>query len=616
MIAHPSMQGSRSSTNSQWMVVGQWLLVAGILISAAIVFLWSNAPYDIDDAPITYRYAENLAAGNGFVYNVGERIQGTSAPLYVILLAALRVLGIPVPLASNVINLLASVGVVAATIVLVKQLIRSFWAGILAGVILLVQGSFLRYSMAGMETPLYTLIIVLALLACVRSQTVLAAGIAGLAAIMRLDGVVVIVAVLLVSVAERRRLPIRELIVFAAVAAPWYLFAWIYFGSPFPLSMLAKQGHRVVGNVSRFWIWEQLFLVPLRFHLYLLPCIMLGLLTALWKRTYRSRWLALVAWLCLYIIEYTLVGIDFYEWYLMPVFPALASLAALGILTALRALRDPLRMGRIAPVIVFVGVGFVLTLYSLNARDSVLGFREYLNTVERSRVLAGEWLRDYAPVKSTILMGAIGHVGYVSNRYVLDSAGLVTPRSYLVQAKPDYYVLDDVSKDPRCGPVADFETHWSFPQMTVVSGCSGSQGVFDTLRLAEVRVTDWIRGASGKWEKASRPYLETQWVVESRRLDRDWTLYVHFTRPDGTKIVQADHPLGLQADDSVLAPTNWPVGSKVHDYKPLPEEAQLSGLPMQVRLGLWDPVSGDRLEVQPVSASKDVDGRLVVELKR
>ena len=47
--------------------------------------------------------------------------------------------------------------------------------------ILLGQGSFLRYSMAGMETPLYTLIILLALLALTREQTRLAAGFAGLA---------------------------------------------------------------------------------------------------------------------------------------------------------------------------------------------------------------------------------------------------------------------------------------------------------------------------------------------------------------------------------------------------------------------------------------------------
>ena len=47
-----------------------------------------------DDAWITYRYAHNLASGEGLVYNVGERYLGTSAPGYAVMLA---VLGRPWP---------------------------------------------------------------------------------------------------------------------------------------------------------------------------------------------------------------------------------------------------------------------------------------------------------------------------------------------------------------------------------------------------------------------------------------------------------------------------------------------------------------------------------------
>jgi hypothetical protein len=36
--------------------------------------------YTVDDAFITFRYAENLAAGNGFVYNLGEKVLGTTTP--------------------------------------------------------------------------------------------------------------------------------------------------------------------------------------------------------------------------------------------------------------------------------------------------------------------------------------------------------------------------------------------------------------------------------------------------------------------------------------------------------------------------------------------------------
>ncbi|MCB0084947.1 MAG: hypothetical protein KDE47_28600 [Caldilineaceae bacterium] len=55
---------------------------------AAALILWTDGPLDVDDALITYRYAENIATGQGFAYNVGEQILGTSTPLYTLLIAA------------------------------------------------------------------------------------------------------------------------------------------------------------------------------------------------------------------------------------------------------------------------------------------------------------------------------------------------------------------------------------------------------------------------------------------------------------------------------------------------------------------------------------------------
>ncbi len=36
----------------------------------------------IDDAYITYRYSQNILEGHGLVYNPGERVLGTTTPLY------------------------------------------------------------------------------------------------------------------------------------------------------------------------------------------------------------------------------------------------------------------------------------------------------------------------------------------------------------------------------------------------------------------------------------------------------------------------------------------------------------------------------------------------------
>ena len=53
----------------------------------------------IDDAYISYRYAEQLVAGHGLVFNPGERVEGMSNALWTLLLAGLNMLGMPLPTA-------------------------------------------------------------------------------------------------------------------------------------------------------------------------------------------------------------------------------------------------------------------------------------------------------------------------------------------------------------------------------------------------------------------------------------------------------------------------------------------------------------------------------------
>ena len=62
-----------------------WLLLA----AAAVARLRG---WTVDDFYITYRYAENLASGSGFVYNPGARVFGLSDPGLGLVLALLRFL--------------------------------------------------------------------------------------------------------------------------------------------------------------------------------------------------------------------------------------------------------------------------------------------------------------------------------------------------------------------------------------------------------------------------------------------------------------------------------------------------------------------------------------------
>ena len=52
-------------------------------VSALFCFLVLEPKIGFDDANITLNYAENIAAGHGYVYNIGgERVEGSTSPLW------------------------------------------------------------------------------------------------------------------------------------------------------------------------------------------------------------------------------------------------------------------------------------------------------------------------------------------------------------------------------------------------------------------------------------------------------------------------------------------------------------------------------------------------------
>ena len=92
---------------------GAWLplTLSVIGLGAWLAFRWGTG-LTLDDALITYRYAENLAEGHGFVFNEGERVLGTTTPLLTLLLAlGGLVFGVEhIPLCSNCLMISAALG--------------------------------------------------------------------------------------------------------------------------------------------------------------------------------------------------------------------------------------------------------------------------------------------------------------------------------------------------------------------------------------------------------------------------------------------------------------------------------------------------------------------------
>ena len=160
-----------------------------------------------DDAFITYRYARNLARGNGLVFNPGERVEGYTNFLWTVMHVIPEKLGWSSPIFSQVIGIALMVATVAVTLRLARRLFSSQSFGFLVALTLLANMTFLTYATGGLETMQQTLLVVsvAALLLPVTATAtvgVAASGVAarrvgaglcaGLAVLTRMDSVVLI----------------------------------------------------------------------------------------------------------------------------------------------------------------------------------------------------------------------------------------------------------------------------------------------------------------------------------------------------------------------------------------------------------------------------------------
>ena len=110
----------------------------------------------LEDALITYRYSENLALGRGFVFNAGERILGTTTPLFTMILGLLgAIIGVHnIPTASNVLAILAGLGAGLLIFAILHRLHFSRSISMLAMAIFYLHPDTFWTVTGGMETSL------------------------------------------------------------------------------------------------------------------------------------------------------------------------------------------------------------------------------------------------------------------------------------------------------------------------------------------------------------------------------------------------------------------------------------------------------------------------------
>ncbi len=421
----------------------RWLWLAAALAAGIRTFFWLRTGVVFEDALISLRYAENLAAGRGLVYNAGERVFGASTPLYVLFLAVLSFLHAPALALARV----AAIGADAVTLRLwCRWLLRRFpsplpavgWALFFALSPVLVE-----VGVSGMETSFALLLLTLALLGDLEERPVQHGAALGLLILVRPDGLLAAGVLLGCRWLRTRRAPWRSAALAAGVVLPWALFAALYFGSPIPHSIPAKVAaynlHRHDPLVNLRGAMGELAPIdwpPARwlFTLVLLPLWAAGLRAAWRDPRLRPLGVLFVAWWLYLVVPRTVLFTWYYPLLLLPAYV----LAAIGIaewsrLSSAR-LALPAALG-VAAAALLVHGHFVL------ARRGLLQHEEW-----RVRRGAGLWLRDHTPASARIALEPIGYMGYYSGRRVLDEVGLVSPEMVPLNRKGDGWFAEMIRR--------------------------------------------------------------------------------------------------------------------------------------------------------------------------
>jgi hypothetical protein len=421
-----------------------WLTL--VVIACRVVQARSFPLYD--DAFITYRYAENFAAGAGLVYNVGapwEPVLGTTTPLYALLLGLAVKVGVAVESASLVFNL-ACDAVIAALIA------RSLALRPLAAAVAVLAFAALpncgRISTGGMEPPMFVAFALSAAYAAARGRLALAGWMAALACLTRPEGVLIVAAVCAFHVRTRRD-ALQFFVPVALIGAISVAWLTAIYGSPIAQSVRAKAGRHGLGPDSgRSWATLLQAFAPYILLQVLAPFTLLGFVRA-WRE--RSLLLSFVVFGAFLPLTYLAAGAKTWGWYYYA--PLTATCVGLGLgLDFVRARMGPIgeRAARVAlsPLSVAVPAIACAVAVTYLAPDRV--------TPRVYEPLAG--LLDKLALERTqqrLLASDIGAVGYFSRGCILDSEGLVWPpaRAYEDQAqavageRPEYVML--VVNQPR-----------------------------------------------------------------------------------------------------------------------------------------------------------------------
>lgn len=408
------------------------LLIALQAASAALYLGTGRQPgFPLDDAWIHQTYARNLGLHGLMAFSPGVPSTGSTSAGWTALLAAGYFLSVPFVTWAYLWGCIFAVATAFTAARLSQVYFGSFRNAAVVAILCIFEWHLAWSAVSGMEISLFTFLSLLFLLLLYKkSSPYLMGSIAGLAFLVRPEAAILILVYgVKILIEDRKNLPmlLGTLATFSAVLlviiSPWMVFNFNLNGRPFPSTISSKfmqYGYPISAGTSLGYLWNvSLYFLngPL---MLLVPCAGFAIYRAI--RRSRVELYYPLAWSLALVMIYAvaLPAIYHHGRYLMPLIPLLASFGVEG----LASLFENFQVKRHLRAAVWVALGAMVLVLWLNGAST---FALQVRLLNENHARAAHWVDEHAAKDAVIATHDIGLVGYITQRQVVDLAGLVTP---------------------------------------------------------------------------------------------------------------------------------------------------------------------------------------------
>ncbi len=242
-----------------------------------------------DDAYITFRVIDNAVNGYKFTWNIAEKVQVYTHPLWMLLQTAIYYFFRSNYLVGMFLSIIVSL---AAVVILVFKVSKTILGGIIAVLVLTLSNAYVDYSTSGLENPLTHLLLVIFfwIYFCMESgnkKLFMLSLVSSFGLMNRMDAALLFLPPMVYEFIKlEKKHWLMGLVWMAAGQLPflaWEAFATVYYGFPLPNTAYSKiTGVFPFENVLRqgLWYFEQTFY----YDLITLVIMLAAILGVLWKK--------------------------------------------------------------------------------------------------------------------------------------------------------------------------------------------------------------------------------------------------------------------------------------------------------------------------------------------